>query len=94
MIIKNKKNGTNVLAFRGEVENVRVIIRAGEVVNIPNLVDFDQVINKADFENRGWFEIINEENKVETVSEKKETNLERAKKEVEEYASNKKTKNN
>jgi hypothetical protein len=58
MLIKNKKNGTNVLAFRAGIQNVRVPIRAGEEVDIPALTDFEQIINKADFTTRGWFEIV------------------------------------
>jgi hypothetical protein len=94
MIIKNKKNGTNVLAFKEGVQNVRVIIRAGETVNIPHLVEFNQVINKSDFDKqRGWFEIIKEESK--KITEVKDSILEKAKKEVNEYASeNKKIINN
>jgi hypothetical protein len=83
MIVKNKKNGTNILAYRTGVVNVRVPIRAGEQVEIPTLLNFEQVINKADFDdNRGWFEIIKLENTVET-----ESSLEKAKKEVKKYAS-------
>ncbi len=84
MRIRNKKNGTNVLAF----ENTRVIIKAGETVEIPSLTDFNQITNKADFEKRGWFEIVKEEVKVTpTISE---TSLEKAKKEVKEYTSEEK----
>lgn len=79
MRIRNKKNGTNVLAF----ENTRVIIKAGETVEIPSLVDFNQITNKADFEKRGWFEIVKEEVKVTPTTS--ETSLEKAKKEVKEY---------
>ena len=79
MRIRNKKNGTNVLAF----ENTRVIIKAGETVEIPSLVDFNQITNKADFEKRGWFEIVKEE--VEVIPTTSETSLEKAKKEVKEY---------
>lgn len=88
MIVKNKKNGTNVLAFREGIQNVRVIITAGEVVNIPALTEFEQIINKSDFEdNRGWFEIIAEEIKKEVVIEnkiKKEEKVLEAKKEISE----------
>ena len=79
MRIRNKKNGTNVLAF----ENTRVIIKAGETVEIPSLVDFNQITNNADFEKRGWFEIVKEE--VEVIPTTSETSLEKAKKEVKEY---------
>jgi hypothetical protein len=84
MIIRNKKNGTNTLAF----ENTRVIIKAGETIDIPSLVDFNQIINKADFGLRGWFEVVE---KTETLKIKKEeTSLEKAKKEVKEYTSKQK----
>jgi hypothetical protein len=84
MLVRNKKNGTNILAF----QNTRVIIRAGETVDIPALTSFDQITNKADFDkNRGWFEIVGSENISTPVTE--ETNLEKAKKEVKEYTSKK-----
>lgn len=88
MIIKNKKNGTNILAFKNGTQNIRVIIKGGEEVNIPQLKDFSQVINKPDFlDNRGWFKII-EEKKEEEVEEI--TGLEKAQKEVKEYTSDNK----
>lgn len=83
MIVKNKKNGTNVLAFKAGVENVRVTIRAGEQVSIPALENFQQVVNKADFITRGWFELIKEER---IVSEK-ENDYEKAEKQVRDYIS-------
>lgn len=81
MIVRNKKNGTNILAFKSGVQNIKISIRAGERVDIPNLTDYSQVINKADFEKRGWFEI------VESPKIEEETSLDRAKKEVKKYAS-------
>lgn len=96
MIIKNKKNGTNILAYKNHGIVTKVTIGSGEQVNIPNLSDFSQIINKGDFEiSRGWFEVVNENNSV-VVEEKKaktETTLEKAKKEVIEYTSDKKKKN-
>lgn len=97
MVIKNKKNGSNVLAYKNHGVVTRVSIGSGEQVNIPNLSDFSQIVNKGDFEvSRGWFEIIKENNSV-VVEEKKintETTLEKAKKEVIEYTSEKKKKIN
>lgn len=84
MIVKNKKNGTNTLAFKNGAEIVRVILKAGEVVNIPSLKEINQVINKSDFINRGWFEILKEEKILEET-----TGLDKAKKEVMEYTSKK-----
>lgn len=84
MIIRNKKNGTNTLAF----ENTRVIIKAGETIDIPSLVDFNQIINKADFGLRGWFEVVASTENIK--KEIKETSLEKAKKEVKEYTSEQK----
>lgn len=81
MIVRNKKNGTNILAFKSGVQNVKISIRGGERVDIPNLTDYSQVINKADFEKRGWFEI------VESPKIEEETSLDKAKKEVKKYAS-------
>lgn len=92
MIVRNKKNGTNVL----NLKNGRVSIKGGETVNIPNLTDFDQVINKADFGQRGWFEIIEEAVSIEVEEKKKEkkedTSLEKARREVREYTSEEKNK--
>ena len=90
MIVRNKKNGTNVL----NLKNGRVSIKGGETVNIPDLKDFDQVINKSDFGQRGWFEIVEEVVEVEeNKKEKKEdTSLEKARREVREYVSEEKNK--
>lgn len=85
MIIKNKKNGTNVLAFRAGAQVSKVIIRGGEQVQIPALTSFNQIVNKSDFTNRGWFAIIEEEKK------QVESGLERAKREVANYATENKT---
>lgn len=88
MVVKNKKNGTNVLAYKDHGIVTRVTIGSGEQVNIPHLFDFSQIINKGDFEaGRGWFEIVASDKVVE-----KETNLERAKKEVIEYSEENKEK--
>lgn len=81
MIVRNKKNGTNVLAFG----STKIILRGGEIANIPELTDTNDIINVADFKNRGWFEIV--ENKEVEVSNQ-ESNLEKAKKQVKEYAEN------
>lgn len=83
MIIKNKKSGTNVLAYRQGLKFVRLSIKAHQVIDIPELTDFEQIVNKTDFENnRGWFEVVENKKK-----EAKETILEKAKKEAKEYAS-------
>ena len=60
MIVRNKKNGSNVLAYREGIQVVKINIRAGEQVEIKDLNDFEQIVNKADFLARGWFEIIDE----------------------------------
>lgn len=83
MTIKNKKHGTNTIAYRNGVSIKREIIPGGAVVSLSDLIDLSQVINKQDF-NRGWFEVVNEA-VVETKFEKEKTSLDRAKKEVEEY---------
>jgi len=82
MIVRNKKNGTNVLAYG----DTKVIIRAGETVDIPDLTDLNEVINLHDFNNRGWFEVVEEKN---IFSVAQETNLEKAEKEVKEYTEKK-----
>lgn len=86
MVIKNKKNGSNVLAFRAGLQILRVMFRAGDVINIPALVESNQIINKADFKKRGWFEII-EAVEVKKIEAEQESNLEKAKKEVKNYTS-------
>lgn len=78
MIVRNKKNGTNVLAFG----NTKIILRAGEMVDIPELTDSSEIINIADFKSRGWFEIVDEQKNISVIQE---TSLEKAKKEVKEY---------
>jgi hypothetical protein len=86
MTIKNKKHGTNTIAYRNGASIQRAIIPGGSVVSLVDLIDLSQVINTQDF-NRGWFEVVNEVNAVATNKiEKKENSLDRAKKEVEEYA--------
>lgn len=88
MIIKNKKNGTNILTYKDGAQNICVPILGGEIIEIPSLVDFSQIINKSDFhKTRDWFEVVEE--KKESITEKKESTLERAKKEVQEYTSTK-----
>lgn len=62
MRIRNKKNALNVLAYRSGVVIVKERIPGGSTVSVPNLTEFSQIVNKADFNNRGWFEIISEEN--------------------------------
>jgi hypothetical protein len=90
MVIKNKKNGTNVLAYKEGAHFVRFPMKAKETVNISNLIDFDDIINKQDFGPRGWFEIVTEK----VVSVKKDSALEKAKKEVKEYTSEEENKEN
>jgi len=97
MVIKNKKNGSNILAYKNGGIVTRVEIGAGQQISIPGLSNFSQVVNKGDFETgRGWFEIVNENNSTvveeKKVKEKNETTLEKAKKEVIEYTSEKKKK--
>jgi len=82
MTIKNKKHGTNTLAYRNGVSIQRAIIPGGSVINLADLISLSQVINIQDF-NRGWFEVVNE---IETTKPQKENSLDKAKKEVEEYA--------
>lgn len=84
MTIKNKKQGTNTIAYRNGVLIKREIIPGGAVVTLSDLLDLNQVINRQDF-NRGWFEVINETPLAIAKTEKEVNSLERAKKEVEEY---------
>lgn len=82
MIIKNKKNGTNVLSYKTGAKVAKVIITGGQQVNIPSLEKFNQIVNQADFTKRGWFEIVSK-------PEEKESLLEKAKREVGKYTAEK-----
>lgn len=83
MKVRNKRNGTNTIAYKIEGVTKFEVIPADSVVNLFDLNDFDQVINKQEF-SRGWFEIIEEEeNQVNLVAD---SVLEKAKKEAEEYS--------
>jgi hypothetical protein len=84
MTIKNKKHGTNTIAYRNGASIQRAIIPGGSVVSLVDLIDLSQVINTQDF-NRGWFEVVSEVNVVTTKIEKEKNSLDKAKKEVEEY---------
>lgn len=84
MRIKNKKNGTNSIAYKSGAFIVKEIIPSGAIVDIKGLTNLNQVINKNDF-SRGWFEVIKEE-VLENFTEKKINSLEKAKKEAEEYS--------
>lgn len=86
MKIRNKKNSLNVLAYRSGAVVVKERIPAGAVVDIKGLIDFNQIVNKADFKNRGWFEIISENKIEENITAK---NIDEVK-QVEEYAEEKK----
>jgi len=82
MKVRNRRNGMNTLAYKVGGIAKSEIIPAGSVVDLIDLNDFNQIVNKHDF-NRGWFETIKEENKSELVIN---SVLEKAKKEAEEYS--------
>lgn len=82
MIIRNKKNGTNTLAYKAGATIEKVIIPSGAIVQIPGLKDISQVVNKADFQ-RGWFE---EVKSVQEVGLEKNMSFKKAKEEAEEYS--------
>jgi hypothetical protein len=88
MIVANRKKGTNVLAYKTGGMTLRVAIKGGEQIDIPELTDKNQIVNYADFVNRGWFELLEKTSseKVETTETTVESALERAKKEVVEYS--------
>ena len=88
MKIRNKKNSLNVLAYRSGAVIIKERIPGGATITIPGLIEFQQIVNKADFQNRGWFEIITE-NKNEVSSEIQFDEI----KQVEEYAEEKNKKN-
>lgn len=85
MKVRNRRNGTNTLAYKLGGVTKSEIIPAGSVVNLFDLTDFNQIVNKHDF-NRGWFELIKENDQTELVSD---SILEKAKKEAEEYSAEK-----
>lgn len=82
MKVRNRRNGTNTIAYKVGGIAKSEIITAGSLVNLTDLTDFNQVINKQDF-NRGWFELV-EENKIEEIVFN--SALEKAKKEAESYS--------
>ena len=91
MRVRNRRNGMNTLAYKLGGITKSEIIPAGSVVNLVDLTDFNQVVNKHDF-NRGWFEFVQENSQVELV---RESALQKAKKEAENYSAEevKKSKN-
>lgn len=82
MKIRNKRNGTNTIAYKLGGITKSEIIPAGSVVNLNDLTDFNQIVNKHDF-NRGWFELVEENNNEKTFFD---STLEKAKKEAEIYS--------
>jgi hypothetical protein len=90
MKVRNRRNGTNTIAYKLGGVTKSEIIPAGSVVNLTDLTDFNQVVNKQDF-NRGWFEFLEENKKEELIFN---SELEKAKKEAENYSTEtKKSKN-
>jgi len=85
MKIRNKRNGTNTLSYKVGGVPKSEIIPAGSDVILNDLTDFNQIINKQDFD-RGWFELI-EESKNEIITF--DSTLEKAKKEAEIYSADK-----
>ncbi|MEK6829385.1 MAG: hypothetical protein AABY15_04605 [Nanoarchaeota archaeon] len=94
MKIRNKKNSANYVNFKDNGNPKKELISAGAIVDIPAITKATQIINFGDFK-RGFFEIIEVEEKVEKVvdksSSKKKTedSLEKVKKEVKKYTDNK-----
>jgi hypothetical protein len=82
MKVRNKRNGTNTIAYKLGGVAKSEIIPAGSVVNLTDLTDFNQIVNKQDF-NRGWFELLKENKKEELIFN---SELEKAKKEAENYS--------
>lgn len=82
MKVRNKRNGTNTIAYKLGGVAKSEIIPAGSVVNLADLTDFNQIINKHDFK-RGWFELVEESKKEELIFN---SALEKAKKEAENYS--------
>lgn len=85
MKVRNKRNGTNTIAYKLGGVTKSEIVPAGSVVDLNDLTDFNQIVNKSDF-NRGWFELVKENKEKEEVFE---STLERAKKEAEKYSAEK-----
>lgn len=82
MKVRNRRNGTNTIAYKLGGVAKSEIIPAGSVVNLTDLTDFNQIVNKQDF-NRGWFELLKENKKEELIFN---SELEKAKKEAENYS--------
>lgn len=85
MKIINKKKKANYLNFRVNGESTKLLIPANLTVNLPLIVNINQIINLGDFK-RGFFEIIEEIKEIEIEIE---DSLEKAKKEVKNYTDNK-----
>lgn len=85
MKVRNRRNGTNTIAYKLGGVTKSEIVPAGSVVDLNDLTDFNQIVNKSDF-NRGWFELVKENKEKEEVFE---STLERAKKEAEKYSAEK-----
>lgn len=88
MKVRNKRNGTNTLIYKIGGVAKSEIIPSGAVVNLINLNDFNQIVNKQDF-NRGWFELVKDDSEIKIVSD---SAFEKAKKEAEEYSTEKEEK--
>jgi hypothetical protein len=82
MKVRNRRNGTNTIAYKLGGVAKSEIIPAGSVINLTDLTDFNQIVNKQDF-NRGWFELIEENKKEELIFN---SELEKAKKEAKNYS--------
>lgn len=82
MKVRNRRNGANTIIYKIGGVAKSEIIPAGSVVSLTDLTDFNQVVNKHDF-NRGWFEFIEENKKEELIFN---SELEKAKKEAENYS--------
>lgn len=109
MKIKNKRNMTNYVNFKSSGIVKKIAIGAGKIADIHAITSVTQIINFGDF-NRGFFEIISEDNKkienkeeqkpLKNVSktteekEKKEDSLKKVEKEVKDYTDNKENKDN
>lgn len=96
MKIRNKKNSANYVNFKDKGTPKKMIIAAGTTVDIPTLLNKNQIINLGDF-NRGFFEIIEKEESVvedkisfkSSPKNKVEDSLDKVKKEVRKYTESK-----
>ena len=76
MRIKNNKNKTNYINYKLNGIPSKKMIAAGEVINVPGLVDISQVVNLGDFR-RGCLEIVEDKSEKVSIENPEEISVEK-----------------